>query len=92
VLAQGREIVKGLNLPAGGTRGSPAEPGVRCESIRPRSRSQLMDEWREAMGPGCAAPSARAGPFPVGGAGSDPTGEINHDADFLICKPVKYGS
>jgi hypothetical protein len=41
------------------------------------------------MGPGCAASGARAGPQPVGGAGSSDRDKPNDDADFLICKSAK---
>ena len=38
-------------------------------------------------------PLGRApGLFPVGGAGSDPTGFASYDVDLLICKPVKHGN
>lgn len=70
---------------------TPAEPGVRCESIRSLSGHNLWLNGGKPWGPAALPPRSRAGPFPVGGAGSDPTGKINHDADLLICKPVKYG-
>jgi hypothetical protein len=43
------------------------------------------------MGPGCAAPSVARRAFSSRRGWLGPTGETNHDADLLICKPVKYG-
>jgi hypothetical protein len=46
----------------------------------------LWMNLEEAIWPGCAALWSRAGPLPVSGAGVDPTGKANNDADLPICK------
>jgi hypothetical protein len=55
-----------------------------------RTRRQVGHNLRmnreEVVWPGCAALWSRAGPLPVSGAGVDPTGKTNNDADLSICK------